>query len=581
MINRFQMIIRDGFADQWMRFRNPVEILTGYRIEDVPGILREIECAVSREGMHAAGTIGYEAAGAFDPALKTKTDGRFPLIQFALCGEPEILQALPVLDDAGYRTYSWSREFTEEEYALRIDDIRDLIRNGETYQVNLTFRLRGRFEGNPFALFRDLVRSHRAPFAAYIEAGDRILCSASPELFFRLDGRRIVTRPMKGTIARGRTLEEDRGQSRKLAFSEKDRAENLMVVDMMRSDLGKIAETGSVRVTDLFVLEKYPRVWQMTSVIEALTDASFSGILSALFPGASVTGAPKPRTMEIIAGLENSPRGPYTGCIGFFSPGRRAQFNVAIRTAVVDVRESLIEYGVGGGVVWDSTAESEYRECLLKGDIVQKTEPEFELLETLLWTRGEGFFLLDEHLRRLRDSADYFAWVVDPDEVVRRLNALAFEFHNRPQRVRMRVSRDGRISLESIPITGRSETNVLRLRRAKRPVDSSDPFLYHKTTHRRVYDEALKSAGDCDEVVLWNERDQVTETNAANLVVEWGGRLITPPVSSGLLAGTFQRWLLDHGQIEEGVVTFEMLDKTRNLFTINSVRKWRKAVYYP
>jgi len=581
MINLYQMIIRDGFADQWMHFRNPEKILTGYRIEDVPGILKEVECAVSREGLHAAGTIGYEAAGAFDSALKTKTDGRFPLIQFALCGEPEILQALPVLDDAWYRTYSWSREFSEEKYASRIDDIHERIRDGETYQVNFTFRLRGRFEGHPFALFRDLVRSHRASFAAYMEVGDRILCSASPELFFRLEGRRIVTRPMKGTIARGRTLEEDRSQSRKLAFSEKDRAENLMIVDMMRSDLGKIAETGSVRVMDLFKLEKYPRVWQMTSVVEARTDASFFDILSALFPSASVTGAPKPRTMEIISRLENSPRGPYTGCIGFFSPGRRAQFNVAIRTAVVNPREGLIEYGVGGGVVWDSTAESEYRECLLKGDIVQKTEPEFELLETLLWTRDEGYFLLDEHLRRLRDSADYFAWVVDPDEVVRRLIALASEFQDRPQRVRMRVSQDGRITLESIPITVWSETNVLRLRRAKRPVDSSDPFLYHKTTHRRVYDEALKSAGECDEAVLWNEQDQVTETNLANLVVEWGGRLITPPVSYGLLAGAFRGWLLNQGQIEEGDITFEMLEKTRNLFAINSVRKWRKAVFYP
>jgi para-aminobenzoate synthetase/4-amino-4-deoxychorismate lyase len=325
----------------------------------------------------------------------------------------------------------------------------------------------------------------------------------------------------------------------------------------------------------LFEIEKYSTVWQMTSTVQGEMTAGLEAIFGALFPCASITGAPKIRTMQIIAGLERSPRRIYTGAIGFYAPGRQAQFNVAIRTLRVDKRLGQAEYGVGGGIVWDSTSQSEYEECLLKARIVTDTPPPFSLLETLLWEPVAGWFLLDGHLQRLAASGDYLDVPVDIAMVRERLDAMAGTFDAAPRRVRLVVSRDGVVSCEAAPLieSGRR----VRLALAVSAIDPDDPFLYNKTTHRKVYDEARAARPDCDDVVLWNGRGEATETTIANLVIERNGRRITPPVECGLLPGVFRGHLLARGDIVEERITLDELRRASRIWVVNSVRKWREA----
>jgi para-aminobenzoate synthetase/4-amino-4-deoxychorismate lyase len=318
----------------------------------------------------------------------------------------------------------------------------------------------------------------------------------------------------------------------------------------------------------------------MTSCVSAETAADLAEIFAALFPCASITGAPKANTMRIIARNETEPRRVYTGSIGWISPGRRARFNVAIRTVLIDKARREAEYGVGGGVVWDSTPQGEYDECLLKAKILSAARPEFSLLETLLWMPEEGYFCLDEHLRRLRQSAEYFAFPRCEEAAAEELAALAARLpamSPTPHKVRLLAARDGKISCEAEPIVAGGFPDPVRLELAAGPIDASDPFLYHKTTHREVYAAAEAGCREGDDVLLYNHLGEVTETTRGNIVVRYGGDLWTPPVACGLLAGTYRARLLAEGKIRERAVPLETLAECDELFFINSVRLWRKA----
>jgi len=383
---------------------------------------------------------------------------------------------------------------------------------------------------------------------------------------------------MKGTAPRGLTLSEDKIQKEWLYNSEKNRAENVMIVDMIRNDMGRIAITGSVEVPHLFDVERYPTVWQMTSTVSAESDASVCEIVCALFPCASITGAPKPHTTEIIAGLETTPRNIYTGCIGFIAPGRKAQFNVAIRTVLIDRKLMQAEYGVGGGIVWDSTSSEEYKECQVKALVLMKTPTEFSLLETMLWMPDNKYFLLDYHLRRVRDSAEYFGIPLNIDCIRRNLTKIEVTIKNCPHKVRLLISQDGAISCESVQLKDSAQRCPVRLRLASIPVDSSNPFLYHKTTNRKIYDSVRVAAADCDDTLLWNERGEITETTIANVIVKLDGELVTPPVSCGLLPGTYRAWMIDRKKVKEKVIMVDDLKRCEAIYIINSVRKKRKAI---
>lgn len=564
----------------WRRFANPVRVISAGQSADVIPAIREIERAVEEEGLHAAGYLAYEAGAAYGLSVHEPDPDGPPLLWFGLFRGWEAVE--PPAPGGAYQFGEWRPSLDYPTYLAVIARIKDAIAAGDTYQANFTFHQRTTFEGDPRALFANLAAAQRADYCAYIDLGRFVVCSASPELFFRLDGSTLTSRPMKGTAPRGRTIAADRRQIDWLRDSAKNRAENVMIVDMIRNDFGRIARVGSVDVPALFTVERYPTLLQMTSTVTAETDAPLSEILAATYPCASITGAPKVRTMAIINELEPEPRGIYTGAIGFMSPGRQAQFNVAIRTVVIDRARGRADYGVGSGVVWDSDAAAEYEECLLKSRVLhaaRESAADFRLIESLRWTPTEGAFLLARHLERLQDSAEYFSFRLDRQAVERALADLAPP--DEPSKIRLLLDRRGNVEIDAQPLARGEWPAPVRVGLARLPVSPADMWLYHKTTRRDVYDAARASRPDCDDVILWNERGELTETTVANLVLAIDGRNCTPPVDSGLLAGTMRAHLLATGEIEERVLTLSDLSRATGVWLINSVRGRRVAVVEP
>jgi para-aminobenzoate synthetase/4-amino-4-deoxychorismate lyase len=570
-----QVIVQAQGGSKWLLFEKPVEVIIANKLSDVLPQLERLDAALAGESLHAAGFICYEAAPAFDDALVTGPPGPLPLLWFGLYEQPVEITEPTSSED--YTLGSWTPCISKSTYREACDHIKEEIAQGMTYQVNYTFRQQAEFGGDPYALFANLMLAQRANYGAYIDIDNFTICSASPELFFLQHGNKLISMPMKGTVGRGLTIADDEKQARWLERSPKNRAENVMILDMIRNDLGRISEIGSVSVPKLFQLERYPTIWQMTSTVESVSEAPISEIMKALFPCASITGAPKVSTMKIIASLENMPRGVYTGCIGYISPNRNAQFSVAIRTVVIDKNTSVAEYGVGGGIVWDSEVEEEYQECQIKSLIVHDSWPKFRLLETLLWTPAEGFFLLDAHLKRIIDSARYFGYPAVRGEINGQLKAISAAFEPVPQKVRLLLDGRGQIDIESSGITFPTNNDMVKIKLAKEPIDSENLFLYHKTTNRGVYDKARDDQDDCDDVLLWNERGEITETTTANAVFQIGNLYVTPPVHCGLLAGTYRQQLLEEGVIQENVIKVDDLAQCERIFLIKSVRKWREA----
>lgn len=553
-------------GDHWLEFRDPVLVLQADSPDAVHRTLVDVEQLTRDRGLHAVGFVTYEAGAAFGLPVSAQS-GDLPLAWFALCEPAGVLRVGRHKRTADYRIGTLMPSVDRARFAEAFDRIRHELAEGNTYQANYTFRMSGSFEGDAASFFADLCNAQRGHHSAFIDLGRFAICSASPELFFEIQGLDIVARPMKGTARRGRTLGEDLAAGAELAASPKNQAENVMVVDMVRNDLGRIAEVGSVDVSELFTVERYPNVWQMTSLVKARSLAPLADIFAALHPSASVTGAPKVATMELLRALEASPRGVYTGAVGHVPPDGLASFNVAIRTAVIDRERSALSFGIGSGIVWDSEVDAEYDECLLKGSVLGQRPVEFELLETLRWTPGAGFFLLDGHLRRLGEAAEYFS--VPMPEVHAALAAAVADATG-PLRVRLLVSRDGQVRIEQKPFV--QATGAVRAALAPAPIDTSDVFLFHKTTNRRVYDEARASVPDVDDVLLWNADGEVTEGTIANLVAEIDGVRVTPPIACGVLPGTYRAMLLASGRVSERVVTIDDLRRATGLWLVNSVQ---------
>ncbi|MCK6584912.1 MAG: aminodeoxychorismate synthase component I [Anaerolineales bacterium] len=568
------MILKQN--DAWLKFSRPRRVIVTGKLEDVRKGLREVERLVDEKGWTAAGFVSYDAAPAFDPALKVIPSQGFPLLWFGLYDELQELQNSEVFQDFGILSpTTWHPDTGKETYNTAIQNIKGHIAEGRTYQVNFTMRLSADFHDDPLRLFAHLAHSQNK-YAAFLDIGDWAICSASHELFFDLDGEDITGRPMKGTAVRGRTNEEDKNISNWLRASIKNRAENVMIVDMIRNDIGRIAKIGSVHVPELFTIEKYPTLFQMTSTVKAKIHASVTEIFSALFPCASITGAPKVSTMEIIADLETSSRKIYCGSIGFIAPNRKARFNVAIRTALVDKQESKAEYGVGGGIVWDSTPADEYDEALLKARVL--TDPpqkEFCLFETLLWTPEDGYYLLDRHVARILDSAEYFSFAAeDPGKKIRQFLIGLSSGLDAPQRVKVFLNSKGEVSGEARGF--QPSDKIFKVCLAGGPVNSNDRFLFHKTTNREPYERA--AVAGFDDVLLFNEKGELTEFTIGNLVVQMAGNLFTPPVECGLLGGTFRAELIARGEVKERVLRVQDLAGCEAVFLVNSLRKWVRVL---
>jgi len=566
----FDALIYDSDEEAWLRFTGASSVYIAKTNDDVAAVLDIIEAA-SAKGKYAVGYVSFEAASAFDSALVHHPSGSLPLAAFAIfdqaeetspgkMSEPlsEPLDLAPVID--------------ESDFFESIRQIKAYLRSGDSYQVNFTHQLKGNTTASPPSIFSFLCRAQPSPYSAFIETDDYAICSVSPELFFEVDGASVRTEPMKGTRPRGRFPEEDAGFRSDLVGSEKDRAENLMIVDMVRNDLGKIAVAGSVCAEELFSIKRFPTVWQQVSSISAKTDASLGELFSALFPCASVTGAPKARAMGIIRELETEARGVYTGAIGLVKPGRRARFSVAIRTLTLDKHNDIANYGAGGGIVWDSDPDEEWQESLTKAKILSFDRQSFRLLETMLYEPVSGIFLLNQHLDRLEASAHYFGFDIDVDSIRTRLCSLQLL---RRTKLRLLLGSDGDYELEEHPLSEVKSMVMLKL--ASRPVNSHDIFLFHKTTCRDVYDEARNDVDHCDDVILWNEKNQLTETTIANLFLEIDGELLTPPVECGLLAGTYRRYMLENGRVKEAVLRKSDLVNVSKIYVANSMRGLQEA----
>jgi para-aminobenzoate synthetase/4-amino-4-deoxychorismate lyase len=570
-VNQNEVLIKEN--NEWIHFSNPHQIITAEKLEEILPALQEIERLTEVKAWYAAGFLSYEAAPAFDSALQTLPRDGFPYLWFGLYSAPHIV-TLP-RPEAPKPILDWLPTIDRESYHGAIAKIKNYIADGMTYQVNYTMRLQTEFTGQAWDFFLHLAQNQNN-HAAYIDTDGYVICSASPELFFQLDGNTITCRPMKGTTQRGRTTIEDNEQSQQLKDSEKNRAENVMIVDMIRNDLGKIAEVGSVDVPHLFETERYPTLWQMTSTVTAKTNASLIEILKALFPSGSITGAPKVSTMKIIAELEGTPRKIYTGTLGYISPHRKASFNVAIRTLWVDKQSGRAEYGIGGGIVWDSSSTEEYAEALLKAQLLTQQALPFSLFETMLWTPGKGFFLREKHTSRMLDSAAYFDIPIVKEQLEEYLEQISSEFFE-PRRVRVLLDQARKLSYESSIFQISEGNQTLNVCLAKEPVDSNNVFLFHKTTQREVYESARKGLEEWNDVLLYNELGELTEFTIGNLVVESDRQLFTPPISCGVLAGTFRAYLVETGQISERTIAIDQLRKCTKIFRVNSIRQWQRV----
>jgi len=550
-------------------FSNPATILQANRIDEVTSVLQRAE-QHALDGNWVMGFVAYEAAAAFDSALHTypAPPSGMPYAWFAVYAQPGSRTA----QRGEHLCGRWQDETPRAQFDAAIASIRSGITAGDYYQVNYTTRLRTALLGNSLSFFDSLCASQPGAYCAHVDFGAGQICSVSPELFFHWEPpgatRQLTCRPMKGTAARHANPEQDRQAAQQLQQSAKERAENLMIVDLMRNDLSRLAQPGSVRAEPLFAVEAWSTVWQMTSTVSSVTrpEVGLHDVFQALFPCGSVTGAPKSAAMSAIQSLEQSPRGVYCGAIGLLQPGGEALFSVGIRTPVSD-SEGTAECGIGSGITLDSVASSEHAEWHAKQEFLRRASPEYELLETLRLHQGR-YWLQHGHLQRLQQSAQVLGFVHDEQEVRNVLMAAASEHATGQWRVRLLLSPDGTVRAEVHPYDELPAQSKIAL--SATPVSSSDPWLRHKTTRRGIYSElALPNVFD---TLLYNERGELTEFTRGNLVVERDGRLLTPPVACGLLPGVMRDMLLRRKRINEVVLKREDLAQARRIWFINSVR---------
>ena len=570
-----RLVLHEPRQKKWFAYSNLKAMALAYRPEEVMPAMERVERLVNTEHLTAAGFVSYEAASGFDAVLSTQLETQLPLVCFGVFGRVE--ECKPPLPISLPGSAPWQLDTQHHEYLAEVAEIRDLIAAGEVYQINHTVRLHNSVP-DPWQCFCQMAAD--APYAAFIETDEFAVVSASPELFFRLQGSDLESRPMKGTESRRANPRADKQISHWLKASQKNRAENLMITDMVRNDLGKIAVPGSVAVSDLFEVEEYPTVWQMTSTVAAQTDASLGEIFRTLFPAASITGAPKRAAMAHIERLENSPRGVYTGAIGYLAPDRQAQFSIAIRTIAVDKLTSDARYGAGGGIVWDSTGVQEYAEVLAKTKILGRVaaQAQIELFETLRWTPGEGFSRLERHLQRLRRSAEFFGIPISLASACNVLENTVAGDRDRGLRIRLSLDVQGEFRIECAELPEQmAPADAQPIRLAAEPIDSSDIYLRHKTSQRDAYEQATAAVPEGVEPILFNERGEITESSIANFVYRLGDDWFTPPVASGLLAGTLREELLESGKLTPRVLRLEELKSVQDLALVNGVRGWRKA----
>ncbi len=601
----FDSIRTDGNGPSLL-FLDPCERLDCYPGDDPGHFLSKMQCALD-QGKFLAGWMGYEFAYLLEPEIFPLTEGQktdhLPLASFGVFSKPLFFDhqtgennfpfspAAQILTE--YHVSNLHLSQSRDKYLQAIHKIKEYIAAGDTYQVNYTLKLLFDFSGSPESFYQTLRANQTVSYAALMRLAESQILSLSPELFFHVEGNTVSVRPMKGTMTRGRYLAEDLSFCHSLSKDIKNRSENVMIVDLLRNDLGHLMRAlGDEKViTDsLFDVERYESLLQMTSSIHAtaresiLGNVSLATLFATLFPCGSVTGAPKIRTMEIIRELEEGSRGVYTGAIGYFTPEGKGVFNVPIRT--IRLEDGRGEMGIGSGIVHDSDPVQEWEECLLKGHFLTRPVSPFYLIETLLFQSGKGYWLLAEHIKRLRESALFFCFPFDEDEILSTIDKVSATFPERGTRLRLTLHKDGRVKtdfaaceaplqtvLSQHPQTTDAHLPLIRISESR--VDSSSPWFFHKTSKRDLFQKEYENARQENlfDICFFNERDELTEGCITNIILFVDGEYITPPISSGLLAGTMRSKLLtDTVQLKEKVVTSGDLLRAEALFCCNSVR---------
>jgi len=574
-----------GSAGQRWRFEQPLQVLLAWQVQQVQPLLAQLQ-QQAQQGRWCVGYIRYEAASAFDSALQTHpADG--PLACFGVFSEAlPWLDARagpsPINDDTPLR---WQPGLTRAEFDATMAHIAQAIAAGELYQVNYTAPWLGRFEGQADALFARLLQAQPGGYSAMIDSGFEQVLSVSPELFFDWQAPHILTRPMKGTAPRSDDAGTDAALAHALTESAKERAENVMIVDLLRNDLSRIAQPHSVRVPRLFQVHSLPTVHQMVSDVTALTrpGCTLGEVFAALFPCGSITGAPKVRAMQMIRSIEAQPRGVYCGSIGVLRPGGHATFNVAIRT--VTLHQGQARCGIGSGITADAVAPAEWQEWRYKRRFLQRAAQPFQLLETLR-LQGGHFHLLEMHLARLQRAAQHFGYTCDLEQVQEALRTLQGGVQARGDapdsawRVRIALAADGTVTLQHSELNmPQSPVNIALAATSFEAFESE--FCHFKTTHRAHYEAFTPTDPTLFDTVLYNPRGELTECTRGNIAVQIDGQWLTPARSCGLLAGVGRQQALQQGRLQEAVLTLSDLPRVQGWAFLNSLRGWLTARLVP
>ncbi len=560
-------------------FLEPVEIITVNKKEDVKNHLKLIGKYLQR-GLTGYALINYEAGYLFEKKLEKYLTGEGQkLIRFLFFDDKNIIRLksddieFDADDISKYSITDFKLNTSLEKFEENIKKIKNYIREGDTYQVNYTVKGKFNFSGSYSTFFQHLLFNQSGKYSAFINDDESYIISLSPEKFFSIKGREITSKPMKGTVKRGVNNEADLATEHELVNSKKNCAENVMIVDLIRNDLGRIAEYGSVKVLRLFSIEKYESLFQMVSTItaELKKEVTLRTVLKNIFPCGSVTGAPKIRTMEIINELEKEERGIYTGSIGLFNKDE-ASFNVAIRTLTVNRKTGNGELGIGSGIVWDSEPQKEYEETLLKSKFLTEPENYFDLFETMLAENGKILFL-EEHLKRLRLAAEFSLFNFKGKKIRKSLDDKIVELDpGKKYKIKLILNKWGRIRIETsdLPFVAK----IVKIIISEEKISTQNKFQYFKTTNRKLYDEEYQKyfAKGFFDVIFLNEKDEVAEGSITNIFIKKGNSWLTPPLTSGILNGIYCSHLLNNNDIKQKLITIEDLLKADEIKLVNSVR---------
>lgn len=566
-------------------FIDPVESVTIKTTRSLEKKLEQIDLLI-KDGYSAYSIINYEAGYLFEKKLHPLLDGKENLIQFFFCNPKNVLKIKSSSLSVNNTNQSFEIKYfrinnTRQEFRKNINAIKKYIKQGDTYQVNYTVKGKFNFHGDLSDLFIKLIYSQSALYSAFINNKGKIILSLSPELFFEIDGKRITARPMKGTVRRGYDIQTDKMNKYNLLNSEKNRAENVMIVDLLRNDLGRISKSGSVQVPKLFDIEKYETLYQMVSDISSRLkkDITLSEVIKHIFPCGSITGAPKISTMGIIHKIEKEPRGIYTGSIGFIHKQKKI-FNVAIRTIVLSKKTFRGELGLGSGIVWDSVIEQEFQETILKSRFLTEPESEFELFETMLLENGK-ILLLEDHLIRLKSSASFFLFRYDDNKIQKAIQkTILYSDSHTNQKLKLLINKWGEVKTNVSQVLAPPE--IIKVIISKNRIKIGNKYQYFKTTNRKIYDKENQffSRRGFFDVIYFNERNELAEGAITNIFLKLGDTYFTPPVTSGILPGVYRKFMLRRdSSVKEKILYFEDLMSAEEIILTNALKGEIKVNY--